>query len=307
MDWDRLRIFHVVADAGSFSHASEEINTSQSAISRQISNLEYEVGIPLFHRHPRGLILTEQGELLYKRTRNVVDIIKDAEFELIDSKERPSGDLSVTTTVGLGTNWLTPRLRDFTSKYPEINLELRLTDAELDVGMREADIAIRFHKPQQLDLIQRKLFTVHFHLYASPNYLDEFGTPSKASDLKNHKIITYGKAPDYLKEINWLENITREYKIKPILKIGNIKGLHMAVSNSIGIAMLPDYLVGQDDNLVRIAFNEKLPVIDTYLTYAEERRNSKRIAVFREFIIEKGKEWSFWNCKKCMSKMQYYV
>ncbi|MAR76400.1 MAG: LysR family transcriptional regulator [Rhizobiales bacterium] len=293
MDWDRLRIFHIVADAGSFSHASEEINTSQSAISRQVSNLEYEVGMPLFHRHPRGLILTEQGELLYKRTRNIVDIIKDAEFELIDSKERPSGDLSVTTTVGLGTNWLTPRLGDFTSKFPEINLELRLTDAELDVGMREADIAIRFHKPQQLDLIQRKLFTVHFHLYASPSYLDEYGTPSKASDLKNHKIVTYGKAPDYLKEINWLENITKEYKIKPILKIGNIKGLHMAVSNSIGIAMLPDYLIGRDDNLVRIAFNAKLPEIDTYLTYAEERRNSKRIAVFREFIIEKGKEWAF--------------
>ncbi|MAU57756.1 MAG: LysR family transcriptional regulator [Rhizobiales bacterium TMED28] len=293
MDWDRLRIFHIVADAGSFSHASEEINTSQSAISRQISNLEYEVGIPLFHRHPRGLILTEQGELLYKRTRNIVDIIKDAEFELIDSKERPSGDLSVTTTVGLGTNWLTPRLRDFTSRFPEINLELRLTDAELDVGMREADIAIRFHKPQQLDLIQRKLFTVHFHLYASPDYLDEFGTPSKASDLKNHKIVTYGRAPDYLKEINWLEKITKEYKIKPILKIGNIKGLHMAVSNSIGIAMLPDYLIGQDDSLIRISFNEKLPEIDTYLTYAEERRNSKRIAVFREFIVEKGKEWSF--------------
>ncbi len=293
MDWDRLRIFHIVADAGSFSHASEEINTSQSAISRQVSNLEYEVGMPLFHRHARGLILTEQGELLYKRTRNIVDIIKDAEFELIDSKERPSGDLSVTTTVGLGTNWLTPRLKDFTSKYPEINLELRLTDAELDVGMREADIAIRFHKPQQLDLIQRKLFTVHFHLYASPKYLDEYGTPSKISDLKNHKIVTYGRAPDYLKEINWLENITQEYKIKPILKIGNIKGLHMAVSNSIGIAMLPDYLVSQDDNLVRIAFNAKLPEIDTYLTYAEERRNSKRIAVFREFIIEKGKEWAF--------------
>ena len=293
MDWDRLRIFHIVADAGSFSHASEEINTSQSAISRQVSNLEYEVGMPLFHRHPRGLILTEQGELLYKRTRNIVDIIKEAEFELIDSKERPSGDLSVTTTVGLGTNWLTPRLKDFTSKFPEINLELRLTDAELDVGMREADIAIRFHKPQQLDLIQRKLFTVHFHLYASPIYLDEYGTPSKISDLTNHKIVTYGRAPDYLKEINWLENITKEYKIKPILKIGNIKGLHMAVSNSIGIAMLPDYLVGQDDNLVRIAFNAKLPEIDTYLTYAEERRNSKRIAVFREFIIEKGKEWAF--------------
>ncbi len=293
MDWDRLRIFHIVADAGSFSHASEDLNTSQSAISRQISNLEYEIGIPLFHRHPRGLILTEQGELLYKRTRTIINIIKEAEFELTDSKERPSGDLSVTTTVGLGANWLSPRLGDFTSQYPEINLELRLTDAELDIGMREADIAIRFHKPQKLDLIQRRLFTVHFHLFASPEYLEENGTPNKVGDLKSHKIITYGKAPEYLKEINWLEKITREYKIKPIVRIANINALLRAASAGIGIVLLPDYLVSDDDNLIQIVFNEKLPEIDTYLTYAEERKNSKRIAVFREFIIEKGKEWKF--------------
>ena len=293
MDWDRLRIFHIVADAGSFSHASDDLNTSQSAISRQISNLEYEIGIPLFHRHPRGLILTEQGELLYKRTRTIINIIKEAEFELTDSRERPSGDLSVTTTVGLGANWLSPRLGDFTSQYPEINLELRLTDAELDIGMREADIAIRFHKPQQLDLIQRRLFTVHFHLFASPEYLEENGTPNKIGDLKSHKIITYGKAPEYLKEINWLENITREYKIKPIVRIANINALLRAASAGIGIVMLPDYLVSDDDNLIQIVFNEKLPEIDTYLTYAEERKNSKRIAVFRESIVEKGKEWKF--------------
>jgi len=293
MDWDRLRIFHIVADAGSFSHASEDLNTSQSAISRQISNLEYEIGIPLFHRHPRGLILTEQGELLYQRTRTIINIVKEAEFALIDSKDRPSGDLSVTTTVGLGANWLSPRLGDFTDQYPEINLELRLTDAELDIGMREADIAIRFHKPQQLDLIQRKLFTVHFHLFASPKYLEENGTPSNVKDLKTHKIITYGKAPEYLKEINWLENITQEYKIKPIVRIANINALLRAASAGIGIVLLPDYLVSDDDNLIQIVFNEKLPEIDTYLTYAEERKNSKRIAVFREFIIEKGKEWKY--------------
>ena len=293
MDWDRLRIFHIVADAGSFSHASDDLNTSQSAISRQISNLEYEIGIPLFHRHPRGLILTEQGELLYKRTRTIINIIKEAEFELTDSRERPSGDLSVTTTVGLGANWLSPRLGDFTSQYPEINLELRLTDAELDIGMREADIAIRFHKPHKLDLIQRRLFTVHFHLFASPEYLEENGTPNKIGDLKSHKIITYGKAPEYLKEINWLENITKEYKIKPIVRIANINALLRAASAGIGIVMLPDYLVSDEDNLIQIVFNEKLPEIDTYLTYAEERKNSKRIAVFREFIVEKGKEWKF--------------
>jgi DNA-binding transcriptional LysR family regulator len=293
MDWDRLRIFHIVADAGSFSHASEDLNTSQSAISRQISNLEYEIGIPLFHRHPRGLILTEQGELLYQRTRTIVNIVKEAEFALMDSKDRPTGDLSVTTTVGLGANWLSPRLGDFTAQYPEINLELRLTDAELDIGMREADIAIRFHKPQQLDLIQRKLFTVHFHLFASPKYLEENGNPSNIKDLKTHKIITYGKAPEYLKEINWLENITQEYKIKPIVRIANINALLRAASAGIGIVLLPDYLVSDQDNLIQIGFNEKLPEIDTYLTYAEERKNSKRIAVFREFIIEKGKEWKY--------------
>ncbi len=293
MDWDRLRIFHIVADAGSFSHASEEISTSQSAISRQISNLESEVGIELFHRHPRGLILTEQGELLYKGTRSVIDIIRETENELIDSKERPSGNITVTTTVGLGANWLTPRLKQFTDRYPEINLELRLADAELDIGMREADVAIRFHRPTQVDLIQRRLFTVHFHLYASPKYLSEYGTPNRIEDLPGHKIITYGRSPDYLKEINWLENITKEYKIKPVLKIGNINGLHLAAANDIGIVLLPDYLIHEGDNLQRITFNAKLPEIDTYLTYPEERRKSKRIAVFREFIIEKGSEWSY--------------
>ena len=293
MDWDRLRIFHIVADAGSFKRASDVIDTSQSAISRQISNLEYEVGIPLFHRHQRGLILTEQGEILYKKTHSIIDIIKDAEFDLIDSKERPSGDLSITTTIGLGTNWLTPRLKEFTVKYPEINIELRLSDIELDIGMREADIAIKFHKPTQLDLIQRKLFTVHFHIYASPEYLEENGTPNRIEDLPGHKIVSFNKAPEYLKEINWLEDKTKEYKIKPILTVSNIKGILIAASSGIGIALLPDYLVSPDDNLIRIAFNAKLPEVDTYLTYPEERKKSKRISVFKEFIIEKGKAWSY--------------
>lgn len=293
MDWDRLRIFHIVADAGSFSRASEVTDTSQSAISRQISNLEYEVGIPLFHRHQRGLILTEQGEILYKKTHGIIDIIKDAEFDLIDSKEKPSGDLSITTTIGLGTNWLTPRLKEFTSNYPEINLELRLSDVELDIGMREADIAIKFHKPTQLDLIQRKLFTVHFHIYASPEYLEENGTPNRIEDLPGHKIVSFNKAPEYLKEINWLENKTKEYKIKPILTVSNIKGILIAAASGIGIALLPDYLVSPEDNLIKIPFNAKLPEVDTYLTYPEERKKSKRIAVFKDFIIEKGKAWSY--------------
>ena len=159
--------------------------------------------------------------------------------------------------------------------------------------MREADIAIKFHKPTQLDLIQRKLFTVHFHIYASPEYLEENGTPNRIEDLPGHKIVSFNKAPEYLKEINWLENKTREYKIKPILTVSNIKGILIAAASGIGIALLPDYLVSPEDNLIKIPFNAKLPEVDTYLTYPEERKKSKRIAVFKDFIIEKGKAWSF--------------
>jgi DNA-binding transcriptional LysR family regulator len=293
MDWERLKIFHIVADAGSFTHASEEMNLSQSAVSRQINSLENEVGIELFHRHARGLLLTEQGEMVYKSTRQIISIIKSTENSINDSKEKPSGNLTLTTTVGLGVNWLTPRLKEFTRKFNEINLELILTDAELDLGMREADIAIRFHKPTQENLIQRKLFTVHFHLYASLKYLKEFGTPNKIEDLPRHKIITYGKAPDYLKEINWLENVTKEYKIKPVLKIDNINGLLLAAISDIGIVLLPDYIVNNSSKVVKISFNEKLPEIDTYMTYAEERKKSKKVATLREFLVEEGRKWSF--------------
>ena len=293
MDWERLKIFHIVADAGSFTHASEEMNLSQSAVSRQISSLENEVGIELFHRHARGLLLTEQGELVYKNTRQILSIIKSTENIINDSKDKPSGDLRLTTTVGLGVNWLIPRLKKFTDEFSEINLELALTDAELDLGMREADIAIRFHKPSQGDLIQRKLFTVHFHLYASAKYLNEHGTPNRIEDLPGHKIISYGQAPDYLKEINWLESITKEYKTKPILKVDNINGLLLAAISHIGIVLLPDYLVNNSNALVRIPFNSKLPEIDTYMTYAEERKKSKRVAILREFLVEEGRRWSF--------------
>ena len=293
MDWERLKIFHIVADAGSFTHASEEMHLSQSAVSRQISSLENEVGIELFHRHARGLLLTEQGELVYKNTRQILNIIKSTENIINDSKEKPSGNLTLTTTVGLGVNWLTPRLKKFTEEFNEINLELVLTDAELDIGMREADIAIRFHKPSQADLIQRKLFTVHFHLFASAKYLKENGTPNRIEDLPGHKIITYGDAPDYLREINWLENITKEYKITPILKVDNINGLLLAAMSDIGIALLPDYLVNNSNTVVRIPFNAKLPEMDTYMTYAEERKKSKRVSVLREFLVEEGRKWSF--------------
>ena len=113
MDWDKLRIFHAVADAGSFTHAGHELGLSQSAVSRQISALEDALNVPLFHRHARCLILTEQGEMLYRTAHEVFTKLTAAQTRLMDSKEKPSGELRITTTVGLGSVWLTPRLKEF--------------------------------------------------------------------------------------------------------------------------------------------------------------------------------------------------
>ncbi|QPC43728.1 LysR family transcriptional regulator [Kaustia mangrovi] len=295
MDWDKLRIFHAVADAGSFTHAGHELGLSQSAVSRQISALEHELRVPLFHRHARGLILTEQGELLYRTAHDVFTRLASAQTRLMDSKDKPSGNLRLTTTVGLGTIWVTPRLNEFIELYPEINVELLLDDRELDLGMREADIAIRLRRPVQPDLIQRRLFTVHHHIYASPDYIRRHGMPRTLEDLDNHVVLAFGTAPSYLADVNWLEMAGREpgNPRRPALRINNVYGLRRAVESGIGIASLPDYIVGRDSNLVQLLREAEVPEFDTYLVYPEELKTSKRVAVFRDFVISKAKEWSF--------------
>src|SRR6201991_862790 len=189
MDWDKLKVFHAAAEAGSFTHAGEQLGLSQSAVSRQVSALEQELAVSLFHRHARGLILTEQGDLLYRTAHDVFMQLQAARAKLTDSRERPSGELKVTTTPGLGINWLIPRLAEFTDLYSEIRLSLTVTDEELDLSMREADVAIRTRKPTQPDLIQRKLFSIGFHAYCSPDYVKRFGTPRTLQDLDNHRLI----------------------------------------------------------------------------------------------------------------------
>ena len=295
MDWDKLRIFHAVAEAGSFTHAGHDLGLSQSAVSRQVSALEGDLKVPLFHRHARGLILTEQGEVLYRTAHDVFTKLATARTRLTDSKEKPAGDLRITTTVGLGSIWLTPRIAEFQELYPQITISLLLEDSELDLAMREADVAIRLRRPTQPDLIQRKLFTVHHHLYASPDYIRKNGLPEKPEDLDDHTIVTFGSAPGYLTDINWLEKIGRADGTprRASLRINNVYGLRRAVETGMGIASIPDYIVGSDSNLIRIDMDIETPEFDTFFVYPEELKQSKRVAVFRDFIVSKAKEWKF--------------
>ncbi len=296
MDWDKLRIFHAAADAGSFTHAGEVLNLSQSAVSRQVSALEQDLQVPLFHRHARGLILTEQGETLYRTVRDVVFKLENAQARLADSKERPGGELKVTTTLGIGTNWLTPRLGEFLELYPDIKLTLLLVDGELDLAMREADVAIRVREPVQADLIRRRIFTMHFHAYASSTYLKRHGEPNSFDDLDEHRIISYGAtAQAYLGNINYLQSAGRDSKDprSSILTVNNISALRRAVENGIGIAVLPDYLALSEAGLVRILPQSAMPEMECYLVYPEEMKNVARVRVFCDFLVANAQRWEY--------------
>ena len=297
MDWDKLKVFHAAAEAGSFTHAGEQLGLSQSAVSRQVSALEQDLNVSLFHRHARGLILTEQGELLHRTAHDVFMKLESARAKLTDSRERPNGDLRVTTTPGIGVHWLTPRLGEFIELYPDIHLTLITTDEELDLAMREADVAIRLRQPTQPDLIQRKLFSVHFHAYASPEYIKRFNNPRTFEDLDNHRIILLGglTVPNYLQNRNWLIEVARNGKgpRTPLLSITNVLGVLRACQRGLGVALLPDYLVEENGGLVQLFGETGGPTLDAYFVYPEELKSVARVQVFRDFLVAMAQRWHF--------------
>ncbi|MCC7259501.1 MAG: LysR family transcriptional regulator [Alphaproteobacteria bacterium] len=293
MDWDRIRIFYSVATAGSFTKAGEQLNLSQSAISRQISTLEESLGVTLFHRHARGLVLTEQGNTLYRTAKDVFAKLRAAENALADSKDRPQGPLIITTTVAFGTMWLTPLMREFTELHPTIQVSVIADDHELDLHRGEADVAIRFHAPTQQDLIQRHLMSVHSAVYASNDYLRKYGVPQKAKDLDKHRIIVYSDEPKSLiPNVNWLLNVGAATPREPIFRVNNLFGILKAVESGMGIATLPPYMLQGVSGVTRILDNLAGPTTEAYFVYPRELQHSKprRIAAFRDFILRKVAE-----------------
>ncbi len=296
MDWDKLRIFQAVANAGSFTHAGDVLGLSQSAVSRQVGALELDLQAPLFHRHARGLILTEQGETLFRTVRDVAQKLEATRVRLSDSRDRPHGELRITTTMGIGTNWLAPRLGEFLELYPDITVNVILSDDELDLGMREADLAIRVREPVQPDLIRRRLFIMHFHAYASPGYLKRNGQPRDLNDLERHRILVYGvSAGSYLQNINSLQTAGRDPKSPrvPAMTINSLTAVWRAVQRGVGNAVLPDYLMAEGSDLVRILPEADMPELDCYLVFAEELKNVARVQVFRDFLVATAQRWDY--------------
>jgi DNA-binding transcriptional LysR family regulator len=292
MDWDKLRVFHAVAEAGSFTHAGDTLNLSQSAVSRQISALEEALSVPLFHRHARGLILTEQGEALNRTVREVFAKLAMTEALLTESRDKPAGRLKVTTTVGFGSTWLAPRLLPFLKMYPEVTVSLLLDDGDLDLAMREADVAIRMHAPRQPDLIQRHLVEIEWIVCASPDYLSQNGTPQGVDDLDKHKLILFGDFHPPVADINWLATAGRKngQPRRAVLEVNNLSSMALTIRAGLGIGALPAWMTAEMDGLTRILPAITRPKVDCFFVYPEELRHSKRVSVFRDYLLARLQE-----------------
>jgi len=286
MDWDKLRIFHSVAAAGSLTHAGDTLHLSQSAVSRQIRGLEESLNVTLFHRHARGLILTEQGELLFDATRSMATRLEAAEARIRDSEDEVFGQLKVTTTIGFGTLWLAPRLSALYAKYPELNIELMLEERVLDLPMREADVAIRMKEPSQADLVRRRLMSVVIKLYASQDYLERHGTPTSMEDLKNHRLISQNSSAPQVTASAAMINKLMATRIFSHLRVNNYFGILQGVIQGLGIGVLPDYLTEDFPQLVNVLPDQVSTDVPVYLAYPEELRHSKRIEAFRDFVLD---------------------
>ena len=286
MDWDKLRIFHAVADAGSLTHAGDTLHLSQSAVSRQIRALEESLNTTLFHRHARGLILTEQGELLFDATSSMIKRIDAATARIRDSEEEVFGKLRVTTTHGFGALWLAPRLFKLYEKYPELNIDLMLEERVLDLPMREADVAIRMKEPSQADLIRKRLMSIRMRLYASPPYLEAHGEPKALEDMQVHRLICQNPNSAQVASGKALVQELLTYELPATLTVNNYFGVLQAVISNLGIGVLPDYIIEDFPNVRRVLPEVESVEVPVFLAYPEELRQSKRVAAFRDFVQE---------------------
>ena len=296
MDWDKLKIFHAVAEAGSFTSATVNLNLSQSAISRQIQSLEEDLKVKLFERHARGLTLTENGEYVFKTAHEVISKLKEVETSLSDQKNHPTGKITITTVRSFGTHWLTPRIQEFMQLHPEIEVELIFDDKELDLSTRQADIGIFMRRPKQLNYIQKKLIDINYHIYGSTKYLEKYGMPKTITDLNKHRFISFGKGtpspvynPDWALKIGMKDNKKR----KSIMKVNSVMGLLLAVESGVGLAALPDYLSYQSNNIIKVLPKVEGPITEAHFVYPQSMKNVARVQAFRNFLYSKISEWEF--------------
>ena len=304
MDWDKVKTFYHVARLGNMTRAADYLRRVQSAISKQISLLEDDLGTRLFFRSSRGLTLTRQGEILFNSSEDVFRLMQKTENLMKDELQEPQGKIKVGVTSGFASTYVLRHMAEFLAKYPKIELTILTSDKEAVLENPDTDIFIVSEVPQLPQRQHDQLMNWNQRLFASKDYVEKHGMPKNAEDLDNHQVLVLGDAVSVPAEIRqWILWLGREKLHKkdgkraggtrrPYLTFTSSRGMMDAVQYGLGIAALPSEPVYTEEttDLVEVLPDLKGPVTHIEYIYDRSLKDVKRITVLRDFLKEKIKE-----------------
>lgn len=283
-----LKAFSLVAHTGGFSSAARELGLATSSITRMMDALEEQIGTPLLNRSTRRVTLTDTGRIYYEKAVQILADLDDADNVAAARASEPSGLLRVSAPVTFTNLHITPLLPGLTHRYPQLQLEMRLSDATVNLVDEAIDVAIRIGTiEEQPNLIARKLSPHDRYICASPVYLEKNGAPVLPEDLSGFNCLQFAYAAG--RQVWRLQSGTRihEVQVNGNLSVNNSETLRQAALGGMGLALLPDWLVDSDildGKLVRLMdkfhINPGAMDIGIYAVYQVNRRGSSKIKVF---------------------------
>lgn len=282
IDWDGFRYFTAAAETGSLSAAAKLLGSNQSTVGRQIDVLESALGVKLFQRSVKGLMLTEEGVYILEQSQSMQSLVTKVQRTIQGDTEEISGTVRVALPEGLCLEVLTPNLPEFYKAWPGINLILNVSSNVANLTRGEADIAVRLFRPTETNLVARYLGPMNMGLFASSAYIKTQGAPATIQALKKHRVITYGDQLSSLEENQWL--IKHAGESGSVLSSDSTTTRLRATLAGVGISIQPKVFGQTNNDLMPVLENVKLPEHEIWLAYHNDLRHLGRIRAVLGFI-----------------------
>ena len=281
-DWNDLRYLLAVAREGSTLAAAKALGVSQPTVQRRLSALEEGIKRKLVEHHPTGYRLTELGKTLFPYAEDVERSVTGFQRQLISGGQDLSGTLRVTCPEGMASRLLAPLIEAFRTKYPELRVDLIMTDRRLDLAKGEAEVAVRMHQPGDDSLIARKIADTPWSIYASRSYIKRHGRPQRQEDLDNHAVIEFGGEIAQIRASGWLR--TTASRATVAARGNSMLGVLAAVKSGAGLAPLPMLLGGGEEDLEPLL--APIPEIGSkiYIVMHSDLRRTARVRAFCDFV-----------------------
>ncbi len=277
LDWSLLQSFLAVAETGSLSAAARRLGASQPTVGRHIQTLEDQMGVALFVRQAKGMALSDEGRRMVDPARRMAHSASQMSLNALGATKEIKGPVRVTASVFTTHYQLAPIFADIRAKHPEIEIEVVANDASENLLFREADIAVRMYRPEQLDVVTRHLGDFGLGLYAAKSYLNRAGTPHTFHDLTDHDLVGYDRSEDLIRGMRaygW--EVTRD---SFAVRCDHHAVYWQLVRAGAGIGVVQTSIADNEPNVVKLLPDLELPGLPVWLTAHQAIRRSPRVAI----------------------------